>query len=177
MPASVPIVDLAPWFSTDETARANVAAQVDAALRSVGFFLIAGHGVPADHAGPGPGRGPGVLRAACRSQAAVRGHRGRAGLAAHRRRGERVRRGHRDAAGPKESFAVGADQPTGDPVADGYWFQPNIYPAEVPGLRPAVVGYLARMRALADELLVICAVALGLESTSSPGTPVTPRTP
>ena len=46
MPASVPIIDLAPWFGSDEPARAGVAAQVDAALRSVGFFLIAGHGVP-----------------------------------------------------------------------------------------------------------------------------------
>ena len=61
----------------------------------------------------------------------------------------------------KESFAVGADQPTGDPEVDGYWFQANVYPAEVPGLRPAVVGYLARMHALADELLVLCAAALG----------------
>src|SRR6266566_3118243 len=26
----------------------------------------------------------------------------------------------------KESFAVGADQPTGDPEIDGYWFQPNV---------------------------------------------------
>jgi isopenicillin N synthase-like dioxygenase len=63
----------------------------------------------------------------------------------------------------KESYAVGADQPTGDPEVDGYWFQPNVYPAEVPGLEPAVVAYLVQMRALADELLVICAAALGLE--------------
>src|SRR6202035_4666209 len=63
----------------------------------------------------------------------------------------------------KESYAVGADQPTGDPEIDGYWFQPNVYPDEVPALQPAVVAYLARMRALADELLVLCAAALGLE--------------
>ncbi len=53
----------------------------------------------------------------------------------------------------KESFAVGADQPTGDAEVDGYWFQPNVYPAEAPALEPAVVAYLARMRGLADELL------------------------
>ena len=33
----------------------------------------------------------------------------------------------------------------------------------MPGLQPAIVGCLARMRALADELLVLCAAALGLE--------------
>jgi isopenicillin N synthase-like dioxygenase len=48
-------------------------------------------------------------------------------------------------------------------VPDGYWFQPNVYPPEVPALEPAVVAYLARMRELADELLVLCAAALRLE--------------
>src|ERR1700733_16034535 len=57
MPSSVPVIDLRPWYGGDkgnegnegdkanEDARAAVAAQVDAALRSVGFFLITGHGV------------------------------------------------------------------------------------------------------------------------------------
>ena len=48
MPSSVPVVDLVPWFGGDAKARAAVAAEVDAALQSVGFFLLAGHGVPAD---------------------------------------------------------------------------------------------------------------------------------
>src|SRR5262249_17881890 len=78
----------------------------------------------------------------------------------------------------KESFAVGADQPTGDPDVDGYWFRPNVYPPEVPGLQSAVAGYLARMRELADELLVVCAAALGLEgdffTSHSPPTPPAP---
>ena len=45
MSSQVPVIDLAPWFSGDEEARAAVAAEVDGALRSVGFFLISGHGV------------------------------------------------------------------------------------------------------------------------------------
>ena len=48
MPSSVPVIDLAPWFSPDEAARAAVAAEVDAALQSMGFFLISGHGVPGE---------------------------------------------------------------------------------------------------------------------------------
>jgi isopenicillin N synthase-like dioxygenase len=48
MPSSVPVIDLTPWFSGDEAARAAVAARVDAALQSVGFFLIKGHGVPGE---------------------------------------------------------------------------------------------------------------------------------
>src|SRR6266581_3856396 len=46
MQSSVPVIDLTPWLSGGETGRAGVAAQVDAALQSVGFFLITGHGVP-----------------------------------------------------------------------------------------------------------------------------------
>ena len=60
----------------------------------------------------------------------------------------------------KESFSVGADEHTAP--LDGYWFQSNVYPDEVPALQQAVVAYLARMKALADELLHVCAAALGL---------------
>jgi len=163
MPSSVPVIDLDPWFGGDAAARAAVAAEVDAALQSVGFFLISGHRVPGD------------LRARVRAQA-------RAFFAlppeAKRRYAVTVAgrgwlppgveaNGYAEGTATppdlKESFAVGADRPTGDPDVDGYWFQPNVYPAEVPELEPAVVAYLARMRALADELLVLCAAALGLE--------------
>ncbi|HEX2743862.1 MAG TPA: hypothetical protein VHN16_05595 [Streptosporangiaceae bacterium] len=43
MPSSVPVIDLAPWLRGEAAGRAAVAAvaaEVDAALRSVGFFLI-----------------------------------------------------------------------------------------------------------------------------------------
>jgi isopenicillin N synthase-like dioxygenase len=161
--SSVPVIDLAPWFSGDDRARAGVAAEVDAALRSVGFFLISGHGVPDE------------LRAQVRATA-----RAFFALPADVKQRYAVTVGGRGWLPPgaeangyaegtatppdmKESFAVGADSPTGDPEVDGFWFQSNVYPAEVPALAPAVVAYLTRMRALADELLVLCAAAAGLE--------------
>jgi isopenicillin N synthase-like dioxygenase len=67
MPSSVPVINLAPWLSGNETARGSVAAQVDAALQSVGFFLITGHGVPDDlraRVRAGARRGAHVLRPA-----------------------------------------------------------------------------------------------------------------
>ena len=48
MQSSVPVIDLTPWLSGDQAARAAVAARVDAALQSVGFFLVQGHGVPGE---------------------------------------------------------------------------------------------------------------------------------
>jgi isopenicillin N synthase-like dioxygenase len=163
MPSSVPVIDLTPSRTGDETARAAVAADVDAALQSVGFFLISGHGVPEN------------LRADVRARA-----RDFFALPVEVKQRYAVTVGGRGWLPPgveangyaestqtppdlKESYAVGADQPTGDPEVDAFWFQPNVYPAEVPGLQPAVVAYLARMRELADDLLRLCAAALGLD--------------
>jgi isopenicillin N synthase-like dioxygenase len=113
-PASVPVplVDLAPWAAGD---RASVAAAVDAALRTSGFMLVTGHGVAdddraavrdvarrffalptavkADHAVAVGGRGwlpPGV-----EANAAAEGVTSPPDM--------------------KETFAVGADTPSGDP--------------------------------------------------------------
>ena len=133
MPSSVPVIDLRPWFGGDEAARAAVAAEVDGALQSVGFFLISGHGVAED------------LRARVRAQT-------------------------------REFFALPAETKQRYAVTVGGrgWLPPGVEAngyAEgtptPPDLKEssAVVGYLARMRALADELLVLCAAALGLERT------------
>jgi len=45
---SVPTIDLGPWFGGTPDGRRAVAAEVDDALKSVGFFLLTGHGVTRD---------------------------------------------------------------------------------------------------------------------------------
>ena len=42
---SVPTIDLGPWFEGTADDRRAVAAELDQALQSVGFFLVTGHGV------------------------------------------------------------------------------------------------------------------------------------
>jgi isopenicillin N synthase-like dioxygenase len=136
MPSSVPVIDLTPWFGADEAARAAVAEQVDAALQSVGFFLISGHGVPGELCAQ--------VRAQARAFFALPPEVKRRYAVSVAGRGwmppgvEANAYSEGTATPPdlKESFAVGADQPTGDPEADGYWFQPNVYPDEVPALEP-----------------------------------------
>src|SRR5689334_24880934 len=159
---SVPTIDLTPWFEGTSDGKAAVAAQLDAALQSVGFFLVTGHGVSrGDRA---------AVRAAAREffalpreakqrYAVTVGGRGwlPPGVEANA-----YAEGTETPPDLKESFAVGAGRPTGDPEVDGYWFQPNVYPIEVPELRTTVVDYLARMRELADDLLRLAATALGL---------------
>ncbi|TWP49601.1 isopenicillin N synthase family oxygenase [Lentzea tibetensis] len=155
---AVPLVDLTPWF--DGSGRAEVAKQVDDALRESGFLLVTGHGVPDG------------LRARTRELA-----RRFFALTPEEKRAYAVTVGGRGWLPPgveangyaegtptppdlKESFSVGAE---GD--GDPFWFQPNVFPHEVPDLRETVTEYLGRMRALSDELLTIFAVALGLPET------------
>ena len=161
----VPTIDLTPWFSGSASERAAVAAEVDAALTRVGFLLVTGHGVDPEL--------PARVRAATRAFFALPVEVKRRYAATIAGRGWLPpgveSNAYADAydeegAGPadlKESYAIGADTPSGDPAADDYWFRPNVFASEVADLEPALVEYAAVMRTLADELLRICAVALG----------------
>ncbi|MFC8916780.1 isopenicillin N synthase family dioxygenase [Streptomyces sp. NPDC047821] len=158
---TIPVVDLAPWLSGGPAARAATARTVDRALRTAGFLLVTGHGVEP------------ALRAAIREEArrffrldartkqpyAVRvGGRGWLGP------GAEANAYAEGSAGPpdlKESLSFASHEPTGDPAVDAEWFLPNTWPAEVPGLRPPVEEYLARMRELSDLLLELLGAALG----------------
>jgi isopenicillin N synthase-like dioxygenase len=154
----VPAVDLSPWFGGTRDGRARVAEQVDHALRTAGFLLVTGHGVPSE------------LRSQVRTSAreffelpvsvkrpyavAVGGR----GWIPPGAEANGYAEGTATPADLKESYSFAADDPFGDPE----WFRPNVWPAQVPALRPVLTDYLARMRALADELMSVCAVALGL---------------
>ncbi|GAA3384219.1 isopenicillin N synthase family dioxygenase [Cryptosporangium minutisporangium] len=162
----VPSIDLRPWFADDDdAARAAVAAQVDAALQRSGFMLVTGHGVAPE------------LRAATRAAAraffalptevkqqyaATVGGRGwlPTGVEANG-----YAEGTETPPDLKETFAIGADEPVGDPAADDVWFLPNVWPPEVPALQDTLTEYRAAMRTLADQLLELCAAALGLPTT------------
>jgi isopenicillin N synthase-like dioxygenase len=155
----VDVIDLKPWF--DGTDRGGVAAQVDAALQSVGFFLVTGHGVAAAARAD--------VRAAARTFFALPAETKHKYAVTVAGRGwlppgveaNGYAEGTETPPDLKESYSVGADETTAP--LDGYWFQPNVYPAEVPALEEATTAYLAQMKTLADELLSICAVALGVE--------------
>ena len=45
---TIPTIDLSPLRGGSDAAKRDVARQIDAACRDTGFFLVAGHGVPAD---------------------------------------------------------------------------------------------------------------------------------
>ena len=159
---TVPTIDLTPWFDGGGRGRAQVARQVDEALRREGFLLVTGHRVPA------------ALRAEVRTRAleffalpaAVKARYkvevGGRGWIPPGAEANGYAEGTATPADLKESFSLAADDPTGDEDVDARWFRPNTWPTETPALRPALTDYLARMRTLSDQLMAVCAVALGL---------------
>ncbi|MFC1415335.1 isopenicillin N synthase family dioxygenase [Streptacidiphilus cavernicola] len=164
MSPRIPVIDLAPWLSEDPAARAATAAAVDAALRQAGFLLVTGHGVSREERER--------VRAAARAFFALPTEVkqrygvsvGGRGWLAKGAEANGYAEGTETPPDLKESWTVGADQPTGDPETDAFWFQPNRWPeAEAPALRKTVEDYLARMRTVADEVLRLLAAALGQE--------------
>jgi isopenicillin N synthase-like dioxygenase len=160
---SVPTIDLAPWFEGTPDGKTAVAAQMDAALQSVGFFLVKGHGVSREDRS--------AVRSAAREffalprdikqrYAVTVGGRGwlPPGVEANA-----YAEGTETPPDLKESFAVGADAKVGIAEIDDFWFPGNVWPAEVPALEKAVVSYLAQMRDLAETLLSIGELALQQE--------------
>jgi isopenicillin N synthase-like dioxygenase len=163
MPRSghVPVIDVGPWFTGSDAERAGVVAAVDEALSSVGFMLITGHGVPSGVAAQ--------VRSQARAFFALPEETKRAYAVTIAGRGwlppgveaNAFSEGTQTPPDLKETFAVGAREKTGDADVDAYWFPDNVWPREVPELQAVLEDYLARMRALADELLRICGAALG----------------
>ena len=45
---AIPTIDLTPLRSGSDAEKRDVARQIDAACRDTGFFMVTGHGVPAD---------------------------------------------------------------------------------------------------------------------------------
>lgn len=162
MSDAVPIIDLTPWFHGDPAARRAIAKKVDLALQQSGFLLITGHDVPDELRE--------AVRAASKKFFALpepvkRGYAVKVGEHGWLPPGAEANSYAEGQASPpdlKESYSVGADQPTGDPAIDAEWFAPNVWPGEVPELQGLAEEYLRHMRRLANELLVLCAAALDL---------------
>ncbi|CAL9489475.1 Validamycin A dioxygenase [Streptomyces sp. enrichment culture] len=162
--ARVPAVDLRPWLGGGPDDRARIARTVDEALRRAGFLLVTGHGVD-----------PGLrarIRAAAREFFL---------LPTGVKRAYEARVGGRGWLGPgaeangyaegtetppdlKESLTFATHEPFDDPVVNAEWYAPNVWPAEVPALRPLCEEYLARMAELENRLLELLGHALGLDA-------------
>jgi isopenicillin N synthase-like dioxygenase len=161
-------IDLGEWRAGGAGAAA-VEHEVDEGLRRAGFLLVHGHDVPADL--------PAAVRAAARRffalpdsakerYAVTVGGRGWIGPG---KEANGYTEGTETPPDLKETYAVGADTPTGDPQVDEVWFLPNIWPDEVIELHELMTAYTAAMRTLSDELLELFAAALHLPANPFEG--------
>jgi isopenicillin N synthase-like dioxygenase len=165
MRLQVPVVDLERWRSGE---REEVAGELDQACREVGFFQVLGHDI--DDAVIDGMRAATeaffVLPAAVKRRYTPVDPEVNRGYAA---RGDEALAYSVGVARPPdlfEAFNIGPDEvDDSDPaivVERHRWFAPNVWPDEVPTLRPALVRYMAAARGVADQLMAVFARALGL---------------
>jgi isopenicillin N synthase-like dioxygenase len=168
MRSIVPVIDLAPW-QHGAAERARVATEVDRACCEVGFLQIVGHGIDpvVIEAMRSESQAFFDLPAAAKLECTPDNPEVNRGYAA---RGVEALAYSVGVARPPdlfEAFNIGPDEvDESNPsiaIERHRHFAPNVWPAEVPLLRPALVQYMAAARSVADTLMQVFAAALGLD--------------
>jgi isopenicillin N synthase-like dioxygenase len=161
----VPVIDIGAWASGDPAARARIAAEVDAACCEIGFFLVTGHGVAPDLISVMYEVTAAFFALPLEYKESLRSPSGNT----YRGWKQTLAKGD-DAGKPvRESLEVGAYDSADEILAAAYdrrWaegYDPNIWPDQPADLRSTWLAYRSAVRGLADRLLEISAVALGLE--------------
>ena len=161
--ATVPLIDLAPWYAGGADGRAAVVADVDAALREIGFLLVTGHRIAPETIDGLRAAGKEFFRS---PDAAKRPYAAPVGVRGWSPPGNESHAGASGVQAPpdlKESYRFGA---TGEPAVPGHesWYGTNVWPAEYPAFERHGLAFADAARLLADDLLEIFALAAGLES-------------
>jgi isopenicillin N synthase-like dioxygenase len=160
----LPVIDMAPLFRRDDAAaHTRVAREIEAACRASGFFYVTGHGVSDSvlAALDAASRRFFALPEATKKQIAM-AEGGRAWRGFFPLGGE-LTSGRPDG---KEGLYFGTEMPADHPRVKAGWplHGANLWPAEVPELRPAVEAYMAATTRAAHHLLEGVALSLGLEA-------------
>ncbi|NIA68912.1 isopenicillin N synthase family oxygenase [Pelagibius litoralis] len=160
--STLPVIDMAPLFRREDTAgRAGVAKEIEAACRASGFFYVTGHSVGDQTLTD--------LDAASRRFFALPEE---TKLRIPMSQGGRAWRGFFPLGGEltsgrpdgKEGLYFGSELPADHPRVTAGWplHGANLWPAEVPELRPAVETYMAATVRAAHHLIEGVALSLGL---------------
>jgi isopenicillin N synthase-like dioxygenase len=158
----LPVIDMAPLLRRGDAAgRASVAKEIEAACRASGFFYVTGHGVTdailrdLDAASRKFFDLPEDVKLRIPMAQGGRAWRGFFPL------GGELTSGRPDG---KEGLYFGSELPADHPRVQTGWplHGANLWPAEVPELRPAVEAYMAATTRAAHHLLEGVALSLGL---------------
>jgi isopenicillin N synthase-like dioxygenase len=163
---TIPTIDLSLLCDGSEAEKRNVARQIDAACMDTGFFMVTGHGVPAD------------LITRTRQRAIEFFALPDAEKMKVQRPPAKISRGYNwvgdrsiaysmgTAAPPdiQEAFAFGhdrADLAAKVDEASAQMYAPNIWPVNPPDFKPTMMTYYDTMMGLASRVLRAMAMALG----------------
>ena len=170
MPAeyTIPTIDMTPLRTGSDAAKRAVARQIDAACRDTGFFLVTGHGVPADLITKARQRAIDFF--ALSDEEKMRVQRPPSKISrGFNWLGDRAiaySMGEKTPPDIQEAFGFGQDRPDlaakVDPVT-AQMYAPNIWPQRPGDFREIMVSYYDAMQGLAQSVLGAMAIALGLD--------------
>ncbi|MEQ8347654.1 MAG: 2-oxoglutarate and iron-dependent oxygenase domain-containing protein [Sneathiellaceae bacterium] len=162
----IPVIDLGPYFSGGAAGKAKVAAAVDRACTDIGFLIVTGHGVPAALVEDMRATSRRFFDLPMDAKMAYKMPDDRyRGYTAYG--GEALSYSLGDESPPdlKEGFSIGPCDTAQDAyhAAGGTFFAPNMWPPEMPELRPVWTRYYGAMEGLATDLMRIFALGLGMD--------------
>jgi isopenicillin N synthase-like dioxygenase len=170
MPAeyTIPTIDMTPLRTGSDAAKRDVARQIDAACRDTGFFLVTGHGVPADLITKTRQRAIDFFALPEDEKMKVQRPPSKIsrGFNWVGDRAIAYSMGEKTPPDIQEAFGFGNEAPDlaakVDPVS-AKMYAPNIWPEQPGDFREVMVSYYAAMEGLAQRVLGAMAMALGLD--------------
>ena len=159
----IPIVDIRELVA-GSAGKASVADQLGQACRESGFFYIVGHGVDVDLQKRLQEASRRFFALDLETKMRVRMALGGRAWRGYFRVGDELTSGKPD---QKEGLYFGAEMPADHPLVKAATplHGPNLFPAEVPELRDAVLEYMTALTSLAHRLMTGLALGLGLDES------------
>ncbi|MDJ0947261.1 MAG: 2-oxoglutarate and iron-dependent oxygenase domain-containing protein [Kiloniellales bacterium] len=160
---ALPVIDMAPLFGSDDAARAEIARAIRAACRDSGFFYVAGHGVGAEVLARLEAESRDFFARPTVEKMEIAMARGGPAWRGFFPVGAELTSGRPDI---KEGLYFGSELPPEHPRVAAGWplHGANLWPAGVPGLRPAVEAHMAATTRAARVLLEGVALSLDLKA-------------
>jgi isopenicillin N synthase-like dioxygenase len=162
-PAVLPVIDVSPLLGHGPAAaRADVAGQIQMACRERGFFYVTGHGVPAGLTQELASAAAEFFALPPQDKLEIAMERGGRAWRGFFPVGAELTSGRPDL---KEGLYFGAELPGDDPrvLAGVPLHGRNLFPRQVPLLRPLVLAYLDALTSLGQAVLTGVALSLGLD--------------
>jgi isopenicillin N synthase-like dioxygenase len=165
----VPLVDFAGFDSADPSVRKRIAREIHIACRTIGFFYVVNHGVPAEKVDAAFAVAKAFFDLPLEQKTAIH-MRKSAASSGYEPIGAQIldsQDADADAAPPdlKESFYCGLDLPDDHPLAlkrlRGYGH--NLWPDALPHMRETLISYYGEMIRLGERILGMIALSLELD--------------